>query len=72
MFNISSFLNKFSNDINNSEIQRLEIIRVIKEVSNIVPDVSEKTIQRELLNLVSEGVLKKTGEKRWSKYSLKV
>lgn len=44
----------------------------IKEVSNIVPDVSEKTIQRELLNLVSEGVLKKTGEKRWSKYSLKV
>ncbi len=35
MFNISSFLNKFSNDINNSEIQRLEIIRVIKEVSNI-------------------------------------
>jgi hypothetical protein len=43
----------------------------IKEVSNVVPDVSEKTIQRELLNLVSEGVLKKTGEKRWSRYSLK-
>ncbi len=43
----------------------------IKEVSGVVPDVSEKTIQRELLNLVSEGVLKKTGEKRWSRYSLK-
>lgn len=43
----------------------------IKDVSTIVPDVSEKTIQRELLNLVSEGVLKKTGEKRWSRYSLK-
>ncbi len=42
----------------------------IREVSVVVPDVSEKTIQRELLNLVSEGVLKKTGEKRWSKYSL--
>lgn len=43
----------------------------IKDVSSVVPDVSEKTIQRELLNLVSENVLKKTGEKRWSRYSLK-
>mgnify|MGYP006052100319 FL=1 len=43
----------------------------IKEVASVVPDVSEKTIQRELLNLVSEGVLKKTGEKRWSRYALK-
>ena len=31
----------------------------------------EKTLQRELVSMVSDGVLKKTGEKRWSKYSLK-
>lgn len=42
----------------------------IKDFSKVIPDCSEKTIQRELLQLVSEGVLKKVGERRWSKYSL--
>jgi hypothetical protein len=42
----------------------------IKDISNLIADVSEKTIQRELITLVSEGVLKKIGEKRWSKYLL--
>lgn len=42
----------------------------VKDVSNIISDCSEKTIQRELLNLVGKGVLKKEGERRWSKYSL--
>ena len=31
----------------------------------------EKTLQRELLSMTKDGVLNKTGEKRWSKYSLK-
>ena len=43
----------------------------IKELVSLVPDCSEKTIQRELMSLITEGVLKKTGEKRWSRYSLK-
>jgi hypothetical protein len=30
----------------------------------------EKTLQRELISMVSEGILRKTGEKRWSKYFL--
>ena len=42
----------------------------VKDVSSIVSDCSEKTIQRELLSLVDKGVLKKEGERRWSKYSL--
>lgn len=42
----------------------------IKDISTLIADVSEKTIQRELITLVSEGVLKKVGEKRWSKYML--
>lgn len=33
-------------------------------------EMSEKTIQRDLLSLVSEGVLNKSGERRWSKYFL--
>lgn len=42
----------------------------IKDVSSIISDCSEKTIQRELLGLVEKGVLKKEGERRWSRYSL--
>ncbi|MCC7160280.1 hypothetical protein IT399_00925 [Candidatus Nomurabacteria bacterium] len=32
---------------------------------------SEKTLQRELVSMISDGVLYRTGEKRWSKYSIK-
>ncbi|MDO8510433.1 MAG: hypothetical protein Q7S15_02305 [bacterium] len=42
----------------------------IKDVSEVVHNCSEKTIQRELLSMVSEGVLKKEGERRWSRYSV--
>jgi len=35
-----------------------------------IKDCSEKTIQRELLSMVANGVLKKEGERRWSKYFL--
>ena len=42
----------------------------IKDISTIVTDCSEKTIQRELLGMVEEGMLTKTGERRWSRYSL--
>ncbi|MFA5651800.1 MAG: hypothetical protein WC933_00320 [Candidatus Paceibacterota bacterium] len=40
----------------------------IKDFAQNIRDCSEKTIQRELLALVSKGVLKKEGERRWSKY----
>jgi hypothetical protein len=43
----------------------------IKDISKVIPGCSEKTIQRELLSMVMGGVLKKEGEKRWSRYSLK-
>jgi predicted HTH transcriptional regulator len=42
----------------------------IKDVSLTMQEVSEKTIQRELLSLIEEGILKKEGERRWSRYSL--
>lgn len=42
----------------------------IKDISTVLKSVSEKTIQRELLALVGEGVLKKEGERRWSRYSI--
>ena len=41
----------------------------IKDISTVLRDVSEKTIQRELASLVAEGSVLKTGERRWSQYS---
>jgi predicted transcriptional regulator len=43
----------------------------IKDFTKVIHNCSEKTIQRELLDLVSKGVIKKEGERRWSTYSLK-
>lgn len=42
----------------------------IKDIVMEVKDCSEKTIQRELLLMVEKGILKKEGERRWSKYFL--
>jgi len=42
----------------------------IKDFSKVITDCSEKTIQRELLDMVEKGIIKKEGERRWSKYSL--
>lgn len=41
----------------------------VKDVAKTLAGVSEKTAQRELAALVDEGVLKRTGERRWSVYS---
>lgn len=42
----------------------------IKDISEIVSDVSEKTIQRELQAMIEDNIIKRQGERRWSKYSL--
>lgn len=44
----------------------------IKDLTDVIKGCSEKTIQRELISLVTDGVLYKTGERRWSRYSLAV
>lgn len=43
----------------------------IKDFAKVINDCSEKTIQRELGDLVEKGIVKKEGERRWSTYSLK-
>jgi hypothetical protein len=40
----------------------------IKDIATLFPDVSEKTIQRELGALVAAGKINKRGNKRWSLY----
>ncbi|OIP64421.1 hypothetical protein AUK15_03290 [Candidatus Nomurabacteria bacterium CG2_30_43_9] len=42
----------------------------IKDIATHFADLSEKTIQREIVSLVENGVLKKFGERRWSRYAL--
>ncbi len=57
--------------------RRDEILRIIKargsvtikDITESVRDCSEKTVQRELMSLVDSKLVKKTGERRWSKYS---
>ena len=42
----------------------------IKDISTVIRDVSEKTIQRELQAMVQEGRVTKEGERRWTTYTL--
>lgn len=42
----------------------------IKDFTKVITECSEKTIQRELIDLVEKGLVKKKGERRWSTYSL--
>jgi hypothetical protein len=64
------------NDIGIKIARRNDVLNVvrskgrasIKDVVSLLKDISEKTVQRELLALVKEGVLAKEGEKRWSTY----
>lgn len=65
---------KYKKDIRRETI--LKMLRAkgqitIKDISSLMQEVSEKTLQRELLAMVAEGLLVKEGERRWSKYLLK-
>jgi hypothetical protein len=40
----------------------------IKDITSLLPGVSEKTVQRELIKLVSQGRVVREGERRWSTY----
>lgn len=42
----------------------------IKGLTAVITGCSEKTIQRELASLIERGLVRKTGERRWSVYSL--
>lgn len=42
----------------------------IKDICEVITDVSSKTIQRELNSMIEDNVVKRQGERRWSKYSM--
>lgn len=65
-------------DLGNKIARRNDVLTVvrnkgkvsIKDISEILKDIGDKTLQRELHGLVQEGVLVKEGEKRWSMYRI--
>jgi DNA-binding transcriptional ArsR family regulator len=42
----------------------------IKDISTVIRNVSEKTVQRELQELVENGLVVREGERRWTMYSI--
>lgn len=48
-----------------------DMAKTIPEKASAIISCGEKTLQRELVSMVKDNVLEKTGEKRWSKYFLK-
>lgn len=42
----------------------------IKDIAEVITDIGEKTIQRELNSLIEKGQVIREGERRWSKYSV--
>jgi len=42
----------------------------IKDIAEVITDVGEKTIQRDLNTMIEQGQVIRQGERRWSKYSL--
>lgn len=69
------FIASLGDSIEDRESKIIEIVKnkekvSIKDISDAMPGVGEKTIQRALVSLVTRGVLKKEGERRWSRYAL--
>ncbi|PIT90927.1 hypothetical protein COU17_03140 [Candidatus Kaiserbacteria bacterium CG10_big_fil_rev_8_21_14_0_10_49_17] len=42
----------------------------VKDALSVIPGCSSKTVQRELVAMVADGLLHKEGERRWSTYTL--
>lgn len=48
----------------------LTITDIKNKSTGVLASAGEKTLQREIFSMVSDGILKKSGEKRWSRYFL--
>lgn len=64
-----------SRELSTRELSIIEILRAggnlgIKDIASNLPEYSEKMIQRDLVRLVGAEQVKKTGLKRWSRYSI--
>lgn len=71
---VTSFINSAAKQSGRRDLIIKEIRQkgsvTVKDISTLIKGVSEKTIQRELVSLMERGVLKREGERRWSRYVL--
>jgi hypothetical protein len=58
------------NDMSSEAVLVAKPEATIKDLADIITDVSTKTIQRDLNSLIQRGEVIRHGEKRWSKYSI--
>lgn len=61
---------KGQSSVSPSNFHGMTITEIKGKSSGILASCSEKTLQRELVAMVGDGILKKTGAKRWSRYFL--
>ena len=57
--------------LSNGQAQGATITDINSKAQGHLKSMSEKTLQRELVSMVEDGVLYKTGAKRWSRYFVK-
>lgn len=72
---IGQSIGRANGHIDSRKTRILDIIKQRKEItvgelSGVFTEYSGKTIQRDLLEMVNKGLLKKQGDKRWRKYML--
>ncbi len=72
----ASEVKSLANDLNERQRKILEHLRALKTAKisdffSVFSDISSKTIQRDLQDLVEKKMLNKEGEKRWTIYTLK-
>lgn len=76
---IASTINTPNKSLSQADKRKEKIFQIIKDkkqvtvgdVSAVFNECSEKTIQRDLLEMVKRGILTKQGDKRWRTYILK-
>ena len=53
------------------ELLKKQQFVTVKDVVKTIKDCGEKTLQRELIAMVKDNVLRREGDRRWSRYFLK-
>jgi len=71
---IETFTEQKKKEISARRDQIVSVLRskpgmTIRDILKNFPGLGEKTLQRELSALITQGIIKKDGERRWSRYS---
>ena len=74
--NLKDIIKDTTKDNNQERVSKIKGLlrdfkpRNVKDIASLFPEVSEKTIQREINRLIGQGIIKRIGDRRWSTYIL--